>query len=155
MKIDFQNIIQIGIMTKDIRTASARFAEIFGMDNKEPSIGAPYEISGTNYKGKRCDGNFLQTTFACKNTEIEFLQPVGDEPSYWKDSMEAYGEGLNHIALKVTDMEACIKVLEEKGFECLQTGSWPGSSSPVGGKYAYIDLRKEIGLAVELLEFLE
>ena len=154
MKIDYQNIIQIGMLTHDVRKASAAFAKRFGIPENPVFMCDSYEITGCTYLGKPCYGRIEQVCYDLGNTQVEFIEPVGDEPSYWHDFLEQYGEGINHFSVRVEDYEEAMKEFEAEGVPVLQHGIWAGDAEGNGaGAYAYVDLRKDMGIVIELLQY--
>ena len=154
MNINYNNIIQIGMVTHDVRKASREYAKRFNVPEAPVFMCAPYEITGCTYMGKPCYGRIEQVCYDMGNTQVEFIEPIGDEPSYWHDFLEQYGEGINHFAVQVEDYKKAIADFEAEGIPVLQHGIWPGDENGNGsGAYAYVDLRKDLGIVIELLQY--
>ena len=145
--IDKTQIVQIGILTHDLKKCTEYWAKFLGEPVPEFEELPPYEESRALYNGKPCHGKTIASFFRLENVQIELIQPIGDEPSYWKDCLDKNGEGFHHIAFAAKDMERTIEELEAEGFGPLkQFGYFPR------GAYAYFDTQDSLQMIVELLE---
>ena len=79
--------------------------------------------------------------------DIELIEPNKAE-SIWRDYLDKYGEGIQHIAFVVDDLDACIKNCEEFGMKMIQKGYFAAQD----GRYAYMDAFDSLKTVVELLE---
>ena len=145
-----KEIYQIGILDRDIRKTAARWAELLGRPMPEIGITEGYEISHALYRGQPCRGRIYQAAFQLGSVELEFVSPVDDEPSYWKECLDRDGEGLHHLAFR-TDNIADLQGLREMGYPIVQTGNWP--DTPRDGAYAYADGEDALKCVIELLDF--
>jgi methylmalonyl-CoA/ethylmalonyl-CoA epimerase len=144
---DKSKIIQVGILVKDINHAAKEWAEFLQMDMPEIFTCNKYEETGAKYNGKPCYGRIYQAIFNFENIEMELIQPMGEEPSVWKDCLDKDGEGIHHIAFRVSNMKESVEEYDKKGMPLMQDGVFPG------GGYAYLDARKKLGIILEFLTF--
>ena len=73
---------------------------------------------------------------------IEMTEPVSG--GNWNETfMNEHGEGPNHIAFQVTELEKEVAELEAKGVPAMYHAK---------GEYAYMDARKVGGLVIELFQ---
>ena len=77
---------------------------------------------------------------------IELIQPVSGESPH-KRFLESRGEGINHLAFVVDDIEEAISIMLEAGFKLLSSSKNQG-----GGGMAYFDTDKVGGVQIELEE---
>jgi len=77
---------------------------------------------------------------------IELVQPVSGE-SPQKKFLESRGEGINHIAFIVDDIEEATSIMVEAGFKVISSSKNEG-----GGGMAYFDTDKVGGVQIELEE---
>jgi len=77
---------------------------------------------------------------------IELIQPVsGDSPP--KRFLDRRGEGINHIAFMVDDIEEATSIMVEAGFKVISSSKNEG-----GGGMAFFDTDKVGGVQIELEE---
>jgi catechol 2,3-dioxygenase-like lactoylglutathione lyase family enzyme len=145
-KLDSTNVIQIGIVVKDVEKAASAYAEVFGIP--KPAVGpiASDSFTHTNFRGGASSAYGKGAYFDLGPIQMELIEPVG-APSTWEEFLRTHGEGIHHIAFKTQDMHAAREFLASKGMETLQHGGWDG------GQYAYVDCSSQLGLILELLHF--
>ncbi|MEE8414257.1 MAG: VOC family protein [Dehalococcoidales bacterium] len=73
---------------------------------------------------------------------LELTEPV-EGGNYNETFMDEHGEGPNHIAYTVDDLEKEVEELEAKGVPAMYH---------LNGRYAYMDARKVGGLVIELMQ---
>jgi 4-hydroxyphenylpyruvate dioxygenase-like putative hemolysin len=78
---------------------------------------------------------------------IELIEP-NEVPSLWSDWLKEHGEGIQHIAFVVDNIDKTIPHCEAFGMEVLQTGNFAAGD----GRYAYMDATKDLKTIIELLE---
>jgi catechol 2,3-dioxygenase-like lactoylglutathione lyase family enzyme len=79
---------------------------------------------------------------------IEWLQSVAG-PSVYDDYFKNHGDGVQHLGFDVTDMDAALDLLKQRGVRPVQTGAWDSPSGP--GRFAYLDTDAHGGVTVELV----
>ena len=73
---------------------------------------------------------------------LEFIEAV-DGDNYVRTWMDEHGEGANHIAFIVDDLEKEVAELEAKGVPVMYHAE---------GRYAYMDTREVGGVVIELMQ---
>jgi catechol 2,3-dioxygenase-like lactoylglutathione lyase family enzyme len=81
-------------------------------------------------------------------TELELIQPISD---FFKEMTGDPPAGINHIAFQVKDVEAEVKVLEEKGIH-LGYITKDGIFDTGKTKLAYLEPKDTDGMLIELVE---
>ena len=79
--------------------------------------------------------------------QIELIEPVGDAPSPYRDTVPAGNEGFHHLCIWSTDVDADVAHYAALGFGCAvraRVGS--------GRRFAYVDTTPALGGMLELLE---
>jgi len=76
-------------------------------------------------------------------TLFELIEPVEGKKSLWHDFLEKNGEGLHHISVRVTDVDATAAKMVEKGGKIL--------TSIPGGWMAYVEIGGPGSVITELL----
>ena len=154
MSVDFSKIIQIGFLSKNCEEAGRKYCELTGWPMPELGGTGPFEETGAMYHREPCRGRIRQCNVGdMGQPQMEFMEPIGEDASFWKEFLDREGEGFNHIAFEAKDIMTCIREFEAQGLPCLQYGFWPASENSGKGAYAYIDTRKLLGFVIELLEF--
>lgn len=80
--------------------------------------------------------------------EIELIQQHNDAPSAYRDVFDADKGGFHHVGAWVDDFEAVKAHYERLGYAAVTTGGAPD----IGGRFAYMDARADLGVMVELVE---
>ncbi len=145
MDTQFAKFLQIGIIVKDIEETIKNY-EKYGV--------GPWRVSDFDTEGidgfvmNGVEGAHLHTKMAFCDIwgfELELIEPISDSP--YKTWLDEHGPGMHHIALITRD--EFNKVLEEHK---LETGRdpWLHCTAPFGMDFAYLDLKDELGLFLEV-----
>lgn len=148
--IDRNKVLQICILVKDVKETGRHWADFLQVEMPEVSVTEKYDKTQAMYLEKPCNGRIYQCVFELENIQIEVVEPVDDEPSFWSDYLREHGEGVHHIAFLTKDMDAAVRELSGEGCGIIQRGSWP--ADPADGQYAYFDTLKKLKCCVELLQ---
>jgi len=81
-------------------------------------------------------------------TKIELLEPTDKEGTVAK-FLEKKGEGIHHIAFKVTDIENMLKQLKDKGIALIDEKPRKGAEC---GKIAFLHPKSTRNVLIELCE---
>ena len=141
-----RNVCQVAVVVRDIEQSAITYAAFLGLP--VPPIlttDAGHQLNQT-YQGKPTDAQCKLAFFDMENTVIELIQPLGGDSS-WQAVLDEKGEGIHHIAFKVTDTAGKVRALEAAGMPMLHQGG-----DPKTGQFTYIDARGKLGILVELLE---
>ena len=135
-------IIQVGILVRDVEETARRLEELIGI--------GPFEVFEPDYRdltlhGKT--GRFKVKIGLAKAgpIQVELAQPLYGETIY-EEYAERKGYGLHHLGIRTDDMERSVKEMEARGFRVIQSGNRPGT------KWAYLDTEEKTGLIFELIE---
>ena len=139
-------VVQVGILVNDIDKSAQDFADFLGMDKPAWMWSGTYEQAQTEYLGKPSQARAKLAFFSVGPTlNIELIEP-DDEPSTWRDDLNAKGEGIHHLAFYVKGMGKMVAACERNGMPLLQKGEY------TGGRYAYLDAKGALKTIIELLE---
>jgi methylmalonyl-CoA/ethylmalonyl-CoA epimerase len=83
------------------------------------------------------------------DTEIEFLEPSGGE-TMQSQFLARHGEGIQHLAFVVDDIEQEVAALVEKGAKLMFNQEVPGK-----GRYAYFNTGDIGDVRLELIQFIK
>jgi catechol 2,3-dioxygenase-like lactoylglutathione lyase family enzyme len=138
----FTKVIQVGLVVKDVEKTVARLTAL-GIGPFNPMVLSPEREEW--FRGKRMYADFKIYGARIGDVQIELIQPLsGDSPH--KEFLETKGEGIQHIACAVDDVQKEADKLTGLGAEVLMRAKFPG-----GGGVAYMDLNAG-GLIVELIQ---
>jgi len=141
-------MLHIGIVVRDIEAAREHWATFLGTETKPNIVMANgHADNPTEFRGHPSTAKAKLVFFNLENLQVELIEPIGDEPSSWKEFLDAKGEGVHHIGFRVKGMgEQYLDEYARAGQPVAQHGGWDG------GEYGYMDTDKSLGVIVELLE---
>ena len=143
------NMLHIGIVVRDIEAAMAHWTRFLGLDERPNTILTENNKDNpTVHRGHPSNFKARLAFFTLENLQVELIEPLGDDPSHWREFLETKGEGVHHIAFSVKGLgEQYFENYEANGMGVIQRGGWDG------GEYGYMDTIEALGVTVELLEF--
>lgn len=146
MNAQFSKLLQIGIIVENVDEAVKNYEERFGMGPWRIAMMDTDEFPEMLIDGK--PGKLKNKCAFCNiyGMEIELVEPQSE--SVYKEWLDTHGPGIHHLAFVTRD--SFQEVLEQ----CQEmTGKAPwihGEERNIGMDFAYVDLRKELGLICEL-----
>jgi len=144
--ISEKQMMQVGIIVKDIEKSAKAWANFLGNDEvPEVIVASGSELNPTEYKGEPTDAKARLAFFQLDNITIELIEPLGG-PSTWQEFLDTKGEGIHHIAFDINGMNKHVKNFEANGIPMIQHGGWDT------GEYGYFDGGNGLALIIELLE---
>jgi methylmalonyl-CoA/ethylmalonyl-CoA epimerase len=139
----FTNLVHIGIVVKDIKKAVNRL-ESLGIGPFQPLILPPF-IGELEFRGKTLKPNLKELIANVGNISIVLFEP-GEGDSSWREFLDTKGEGIQHLAFAVEDLDGQIAKLTAQGVKSLGGIKWEG-----GGGGFYFD--PEVGgMVLELFK---
>ena len=139
-------ITQVAIVTDDIETLAARWAELLGVPVAEPRWTDTRELAHTTFRGQPTEGRSRLAFFHLgPQVQLELIEP-DHEPSTWREFLDAHGTALHHIAFNLKGMDEALAVLEAHNMPTIQRGDY------TGGRYSYVESDGWLGCILELLE---
>lgn len=142
----FEKIVQIAIVTRDIEASAKRWAALLGLPQSPITTTRPGQEVKVVYRGKPSTGQAKLAFFRTGQVVLELIQPVGGNTS-WKEYLDKYGEGVQHIGIQVTDLEGSVRRIQQLGYPEIHRGRYDKDN----GTYVYFDTIKELGTVIELL----
>ena len=146
-----KKIVHVGIVVDDIEKALDKWVALLGVEKRPViNIAAGHEDNPTQYHGTFTDAKARIVFIRAENIQIELLEPIGEEKSYWKDFLAQHGPSVHHIGVNVKNLgETYLDLFKKAGYPLVQHGGWNG------GEYGYMDSQKDLGVVIELLEHYE
>jgi len=146
-----REICQVCIIVKDLAKSTKKYADLFGVPVPPIRTLSEDAKSLVTYRGKPLTGGFTQTVFYFRpDYGFELICP-DEGPSVWRECMDRFGEGVNHIAYDIHDMDATIMEMGKLGYPVIQRGEFEKRN----GSYAYLDTYDDLKVYVELLHHRE
>jgi methylmalonyl-CoA/ethylmalonyl-CoA epimerase len=129
-----KHIDHIGIAVKGLDQASAFYKDILGLEVKEIETVAEQKVNVA----------FIPIT----DSEVELLESTDADGPVAK-FIEARGEGVQHIAFRVENLEEALAELKAKGIRLIDQSPRKGAG---GAKIAFIHPKETNGVLVEICE---
>ena len=142
-KVKIKQVLQIGVVVKDLQKAMERYWNLFGIGPWHIYTFQPPAVTNTTLRGKPARFTMKLALTQVGNIQWELIQPLTG-PSIYKEFLEQKGEGLHHVACDVGDYDQAVAVLKKHGIGILTSGDTPVDS------FAYMDTEKTLGTPLEI-----
>ena len=129
-----KKVDHIGIAVKDLNHALPYYIDTLGL-----TLLGVEDVENQKVKVAFIDAG---------NVKLELLEPIGGEGAIAK-FIEKRGEGIHHIAFGVTDIQARMDELKEKGVRLLQDEPNKGAG---GAEVAFMHPKSSFGVLYELCD---
>ncbi len=145
MGMDTWTLWHVGLSVKNIDQAVNYYKSLGGKADDAPG----HILNSSNFKEFKTYGKTDAPPWKIKikmlqlgPLMLELTEPV-EGGNYNETFMEKHGEGANHVAYQVDDLEKEVKEMADKGVPVMYYAK---------GAYAYLDTRKVGGLVIELFQ---
>lgn len=128
------HIDHIGVAVKNIETAARFYTEILGLEVADIETVAEQKVNVA----------FIPIT----DSEVELLESTHEDGPVAK-YIQARGEGIQHLAFRVDDIEAALEELKAKGVRLIDQTPRHGAG---GARIAFIHPKETHGVLVELCQ---
>ena len=149
----FDNVVQIGVIVRDIEKSARTLTDIFGIGSFRIVDWRPVSRESLERSDRGAPANLTgRLGFAMLGTvELELIQPV-EGTNMWSDLLREHGEGLHHIRFNVPDAEfaGVRQYVVGRGIEIAQMGSGirPGTS------FINYDTESLVGFCIKIVNVL-
>ena len=138
-------LIHLGLSVKNMDKAVKYFKSLGGQTDDSPG----FVLDSANFKDFKTYGKTGAPPWKIKikmlnlgPLTLELTEPI--EGGNWNETfMDEHGEGPNHIAFRVDNLEKEVAEMEAKGVPVMYHAK---------GQYSYLDARKVGGLVIELFQ---
>jgi len=130
----FVGVDHVGVAVKNMDEAIALYRDVLG-----------FKLEGVHVLTERKVKVAFFSTGG--ETRIELLEPIGSDSPVAK-FLENRGEGIQHIAVKVKDIEAVLAELKQKGVTLVDEKPRMGAE---GAKIAFVHPKSTKGVLLELV----
>ncbi len=151
-KLKLKGVHQIGIVVRDLDKAMEAYWRILGIGPwRVYSHGKPV-VPVTTYRGRPEDFHHRVALADVGGVQIELIQHL-DGNTIYRDFLERFGEGVQHLGVFVENARETVKEAEAAGFKVIQSGTGHGPHGD--GGYFYLDTAEELGVVFELIQIRE
>lgn len=129
-----ERIDHIGIAVKSIDEATSFYVENLGLEVKETEIVKEQKVK--------------VATIPVGESKIELLEST-DPGGPIAKHIEKRGEGIQHVAIRVSNIEETLGQMKDKGIRLIDEEPWIGAG---GAKAAFVHPKSTRGVLLELVE---
>lgn len=141
-----QNIVQVAIVCRDVEATSKRWAALLGVNPPAIHTTRPGGEVKMTFHGRPATGQAKIAFFRIGQLGLEIMEPLGPDTS-WREYLDKNGEGVQHIAFRVQDLEGTVKRVAGMGMPVSHQGRFDADT----GSYTYLDSKALLGVTLELL----
>lgn len=143
----FNRLAQISIVVDDIYAYIKRYTDDYGIG---PWVIMHFDNTNTRdmvVKDKKEDFEIRLALCDCLNVQWELIQPLSDNGTY-AEFLKKNGPGIHHVCMEPAEGYKKVReLLAERG--CSET--LIGGTDAGNMQFSYVDLTKELGFVVELM----
>lgn len=142
----FNEIVQVGIVVKDMDAAIKGMKQVFDLD---PDATSDNYYKNTWYRGEIITAPAKAAFYNFFNVQLEFLQPIGDDSSIWQDYLKEgphHGHALHHLRFNVEDNDVASALMERAGVAKYMEGQ---SLVDPTARFTYYDAVPLVGFIIE------
>jgi len=165
-KVTLGKVSHIGIVVRDIDKAIEYYTSVFGLG---PFTTEVYDLKSFIYRGKTASARVRAAIAYSGPVFIELVQVLEGETVH-TEFLRERGEGLQHVAFLVRNLDETLKELAKSGIEpvmhlpsiTIPTAATPGGAQPGAAKKpqmqlteVYLNSDKIGGAMIQLMEFKE
>ncbi len=147
-KSDRRNAFQSAWVVDDIEKAAMEWVETAGVG---PFFVAEYPegmLVDTFYREQPTPITMFTARTQVGDMQLELIQPTGEQPNIYRDTVPAGHSAFHHICLWSDDVDADLNGYRTQGFEVAARGRIDG-----GAAFGYVDTHLTLGHMTELLEY--
>jgi methylmalonyl-CoA epimerase len=135
--MNVERIIEVGVAVKDLDMATKVYSDILGA-----KVGVTMNVDMYKMRFRYC---------RLGNVDFELMEPTA-EKGVIADFIKRRGEGLHHIALKVTNLKESLSFMKQKGVSLIDEVPRHLSGDDNNGSFAFIHPSSFHGVLFELIE---
>jgi hypothetical protein len=140
---------QVAFVVRDLEAKMHVFWSDFGIGPWNIYTFGPPRVQDMTYRGQRQDFRMRVAFAMCGDTQIELVQSVAG-PNLYEEFLDQCGEGVQHLGIHVTDMDAATAHMHALGYEVIQSGRGYGVQGD--GAFAYFATADRLATLIELIQ---
>ncbi len=151
-RLKLKGVQQIGIVVRDLDRAMEAYWRILGIGPwRVYSHGQP-TVPVTTYRGRPESFHHRVALADVGGVQLELIQHL-DGNTLYKEFLDRFGEGVQHLGVFVEDARATVREAEAAGFKVIQSGCGHGPHGD--GAYFYLDTAEQLGVVYEVIQIRE
>lgn len=144
LKIEVEEITQIGIVVKNLQKAMENYWKTLGIGPWKIFTFKPPAFKEPMIRGEKVDYTMKIAVSQIGAMQIELIEPL-EGPSIYKEFISQRGEGLHHIQSRPRDLNETLESFKELGIEILMSGKYGE------GAFYYMDTEPILGIIYEIV----
>ena len=142
-------IAQVAFVVRDLEAKMHVFWNDFRIGPWNIYAFEPPRVKEMTYRGQRQDFRMRVAFAMCGDTQIELVQSLTG-PNMYDEFLQECGEGVQHLGLRVDDMDSATDSMRQLGYEIVQSGRGYGVDGD--GAFAYFATGDRLGTLIELIQ---
>ena len=134
-----ERVLEVGIAVKNLDEATRLFTDILGAKHE-----GTMEVEMYHMRFSYCQ---------IGDVVFELMEPTSDD-GVMADFIKRHGEGLHHIALKVSDIEDTLALMKQKNIKLIDENPRFLKLHQGDGKFAFVHPKSFHGVMFELIQIL-
>jgi len=150
MESKIKKLLQIGVIVNNLEEAIKNYEEHLGIGPWHTGRLNTEKMPKLQVDGAETDLDFKMAMCHCFGLEIELIEPVSN--SAYAKWLEEHGPGIHHIAVMTHDSFKDV-ITDYKEWTGKDPWIWAKDTGAPEGRnleFAYLDLREQLGLFVEV-----
>ncbi|MGI9228878.1 MAG: VOC family protein [Gammaproteobacteria bacterium] len=141
------SVFQNAWVVDDVEAAAMNWVNTFGIGPFFLAEYGPGQLVDITYRGRPAELNMLVAIAQAGPVQIELVQPLGDTPNPYRDTVAVGENKFHHVCVWSHDLDADLEYYRSLGCDIATTGQVKGSS-----RFAYVDSHPQLSCMLELLE---
>ena len=140
-------VFQNAWVVDDVEATAMEWVETFGIG---PFFLAEYgseQLTDITYRGEASELNMYVAIAQAGPVQIELIQPIGDGPNCYRDTVPLGQNGFHHVCVWTDNLDADLAFYADRDCPTAATGRVID-----GPRFAYVDSHAKMNCMVELLE---
>lgn len=140
-----EGVVQMAYLVPKLEEAITQWVEVF---HAGPFFVADrYVGEDAYYRGNKTDVAIAVAMGFSGSMQIELIQPLDDQPSVYRETLDRQGFGFHHFGIVTNDIKQDIDKYRARGYELAMEGRLP--KTPY--QYAYLDTKGQLPGFIELV----
>ena len=143
-----RTVFQNSWVIDDIEESIMKWVDVFNIGPFFLAEYGPNELTDIKYRGEPGVMHMYVALAQAGPVQIELIQPLGDEPVCYRDTVKPGEKKLHHVCVWTDDLDKDLDYYAEKGCETANSGTVKAS----GARFAYVDTQDELNVMLEIME---
>lgn len=140
-------VFQNAWVVEDVEATAMEWVNTFSIGPFFVSEYGPDSLVDTSYRGRPASMHMLVGLAQAGPVQIELIQPLGDGPSAYRDTVKPRENRFHHMCVWTDDLDADLAWYGERGCPTAAAGRVADSA-----RFAYVDSQAKLNCMIEILE---